>query len=210
MAIFVALGLLVGFTLVWLLPRDALIANIPAGDVIANGAYGLLAVVLAASLVHRYRGRLGAAARDALIWIVLAIGFVAIYAYRDALTTVYQSIMAEVSPGSAITSTPGVAEVARRRDGHFVIRMKANGVELPFLFDTGATMVVLRAEDARRIGIDVSRLSYTEVVSTANGVTRAAATQLASLAVGTIVRTHVRALVAREGDPAMSRPGSPC
>ncbi len=172
----------------------------PTGDFIASAAYGLLAVVLAASLIHRYRGRLGAAARDALIWVFIAVAFVAIYAYRDALTPVYQRVMAEVSPGAAITSTPGVAEVARRGDGHFVIRMKANGVDLPFLFDTGATMVVLRAEDARRIGVDASKLSFTEVVSTANGVTRAAEIQLDSLSVGTIAQTRVRALVAREGD----------
>jgi aspartyl protease family protein len=199
MAVFVAAGLAVGFALMFLVPRGAMIANMEAGEFIANAAYVLLALVLAASLIHRYRGRFGAAARDAAIWIALAIGFVGIYAYRDAITPVYERIMAEVSPGYVVTPAPGVAEVARRNDGHYILKMKVNGVDLPFLFDTGASVVVLRAEDAQRIGIDTSKLAYTEVVSTANGVTRAAETRLDTLSVGSITQTRVRALVARDG-----------
>jgi aspartyl protease family protein len=199
MGVFVALGLVVGLALILLLPRGTMIANMDAGAVIVDAAYLLMAVVLAASLANRYRGRLGSAARDAMIWLALGVAFVTAYAYRDDLAPVYQRVMAEVAPGYVVTPAPGVAEVVRRSDGHFIVRMKVNGVNLPFLFDTGATTVVLRAEDARRVGVDVSKLAYTEIVSTANGVARAAETRLDSLSVGTIVQTGVRVLVAREG-----------
>jgi len=110
---------------------------------------------------------------------------------------VTDALLAELSPGSPIMTAPGVAQIARRGDGHYAVRMKANGTELMFLFDTGATMVVVRGEDARRIGIDPAKLNFAEEVSTANGVTQAAPITLDSLAVGTIVQRHVRALVAR-------------
>ena len=74
-----------------------------------------------------------------------------------------------------------------------------NGVALPFIFDTGATSVVLRAEDAAALGIDIDKLNYSAVVSTANGTSRAAEITLASLAVGDIAERGIRALVARRG-----------
>jgi aspartyl protease family protein len=199
MGLFVAIAMAVAVALIFLLPRDWLIADMEPGAFIAQAAYGLLAILFAAALVHRYRDRFGAALRDALLWVAIAIVLVALYAYRDALAPVSQRIMAEFNPGSVITPSPGVAEVVRRRDGQFAVSMQANGVALPFIFDTGASTVTLRAEDARRIGIDTSKLRFDEVVSTANGVTRAALAQIATLSVGTITQTRVRALVAQPG-----------
>ena len=185
--------------LAFLAPQDTLIAGMPAGGFIANAAYGLLAVALAASLIHRYRGRLGSGIRDALIWVALFVGIVAAYAYRSRLEPIYTRVLAELDPGHVITPAPDVAEVVRRRDGHFRIEAQVNGVALPFIFDTGATSVVLRAEDAAALGIDIDKLNYSAVVSTANGTSRAAEITLASLAVGDIAERGIRALVARRG-----------
>lgn len=182
-----------------LLPRDTFIAGMQGGDFVANAAYGLVAVALAGSLLHRYRGRLGAGLRDALIWIGLAITLVAGYAHRDLLEPVRQRVMAELSPGSVITPSPGVAEVARRRDGHYAVDMLANGAKLTFVFDTGASSVVLRAEDAAKIGIDVSKLNFSQMISTANGASRAAEIMIDRLSAGSISQQRVRALVARPG-----------
>jgi aspartyl protease family protein len=199
MGYLIALIFAAAAVLVFVLPRDTFIAGMEPGQFIANAAYGLFAVVLAASLIHRYRGRFGAALRDIAIWVLLAAGLLTIYAYRDALAPIGERIMAELSPGKVVTSAPGVAEVVRRRGGDFVIEARANGRPLLFVFDTGASSVVLRAEDARRIGIDVSKLAYLSVVSTANGVARAAETTIDSLSVGTITQRRVRALVAQPG-----------
>jgi aspartyl protease family protein len=199
MGAFVAIALAVAFALALALPGDMTLANVQAGEFVANAAYGLIAVVLAASLIHRYRGRLTTAARDALAWLAIGAVFVALHAYRDRFASVQEHVMAELMPGRIIVSAPDMVEVVKRNDGHFILRMKANGVELPFLFDTGATSVMLRMEDAGRIGVDVGALRFSETISTANGSARAAAIRLKSLAVGGITRVNVATLVAREG-----------
>jgi aspartyl protease family protein len=199
MGLVLLLGVIGAAILAFLAPQDALIAGMPAGSVIANSAYGFLAVALAASLIHRYRGRLGSGLRDALIWVALFVALVTGYAYRGEIAPIADRVMAELLPGHVTTPAPQVAEVIRQRDGHFVIEAKANGYALPFIFDTGATSVVLRAEDASKLGIDVDKLGYTSVVSTANGTARAAEITLQSLAIGSIVERNVRALVARRG-----------
>ena len=125
--------------------------------------------------------------------------FLAIYAYRDTFSPFTSRLMAELEPGTVMTPAPGEAAVVRRRDGTFVIDMLADGVRLPFVFDTGASTVVLRARDAQRIGIDTARLAFSEEVSTANGRTRAAEADIGSLSAGTVTLKNVRALVAEPG-----------
>ena len=68
-----------------------------------------------------------------------------------------------------------------------------------FVFDTGASNVVVRAEDAERIGIDTRGLTYNVPVSTANGMAMAAEARIATLAVGNIMERNVRTLVGRPG-----------
>lgn len=95
----------------------------------------------------------------------------------------------------------GYREVVAYMDaGSFALTGRANGVPLDFVFDTGATAVVLTADDAARIGWPASRLDYTVSVSTANGTTRAALVTLERLAIGGIEERDVRALVAQPGD----------
>ena len=59
--------------------------------------------------------------------------------------------------------------------------------------------MVLRGEDAKKLGMDPDALRYDTVVSTANGVTRAAQTSISKLTVGSITVQNVRATVARPG-----------
>ena len=64
------------------------------------------------------------------------------------------------------------------------------------IVDTGASTIVLRPEDAKKVGIDVSKLSYTVPVLTANGRTTAARVRLEKVAIGPLERGDVDALVA--------------
>src|ERR1700722_11816041 len=57
-----------------------------------------------------------------------------------------------------------------RSNGHFFFDTEINGVSLQLMFDTGATWVSLRAEDAAKVGINTASLRYTVRVSTANGI----------------------------------------
>lgn len=95
----------------------------------------------------------------------------------------------------------GRREVVAYMDrGAFALSGRADGVPVDFVFDTGATAVVLTADDAARIGWPANRLDYSVRVSTANGVTQAAPITLRRLAIGGIEVREVRALVARPGD----------
>jgi aspartyl protease family protein len=67
------------------------------------------------------------------------------------------------------------------------------------LVDTGASTVVLKQADARKLGIDTSRLRYTVPVQTANGIAYAAHVRLRTAAVGPISVQNIDALVAQPG-----------
>lgn len=180
-------------------PSGHAFADLQNGETLTMVCYGLFALVLLAAIVPRYRGRLSHVMRDAALWICLLGVFLAIYTYRDIFSPFTSRLMSELDPGSVMTPAPGEAAVVRRRDGTFVIDMVADGVRLPFVFDTGASTVVLRARDAQRIGIDTSHLAFTEEVSTANGRTLAAEADIDSLSAGTVTLRDVRALVAKPG-----------
>ena len=59
-------------------------------------------------------------------------------------------------------------------DGSFLIKGSVNGHEARFIFDTGASTVVLRAENAAALGFKPEALNYSIPVSTANGTALAA------------------------------------
>jgi aspartyl protease family protein len=180
-------------------PGGRAFADLENGQSLMVVLFGLFALLLLAAIAPNYRGRLAHALRDAMLWVLLFAAFLGVYAYRDSFEPFAARLVAELDPGSVITTTPGEAAVVRRADGTFVIDMMADGVRLAFVFDTGASMVVLRARDAQRIGIDIDRLTYDEEVGTANGRTRAAEAEITSLSAGSVVLKNVSALVARPG-----------
>jgi aspartyl protease family protein len=81
------------------------------------------------------------------------------------------------------------------RSGHFRVDARIEGRSIPFVVDSGASLVTLRESDAARIGIRPSRGDYTARVSTANGSIKAARTRLARIEVGNITVSDVAALV---------------
>ena len=135
----------------------------------------------------------------AAIWAVLIIGLTGVYAYRFELSDIADRVMAEFIPGEAQVGRGGEVIVNRRLGGEFVIPAKVNDLPVAFLFDTGASTVVLRAQDAAKVGVDSSGLDFDVSVVTANGAAMAAQTRLDKISVGPIVMRDVRALVARPG-----------
>lgn len=107
------------------------------------------------------------------------------------------ALPAVIYPG--IASHRGDVSAQRQANGGYYFDAKVNGASLRMLFDTGAMQVVLRNEDAPRLGIDMGALRYTVKVSTANGATEVAPVLLTTLAVGSITRQNVPALVAKPG-----------
>ena len=85
------------------------------------------------------------------------------------------------------------------RGGHFQVEAVINGRRLNMLADTGATSVVLNAEDAAKIGIRPRKDDFTIRMQTANGMTMAAPVTLKEIRVGSIRVRDVRAIVAPKG-----------
>lgn len=80
------------------------------------------------------------------------------------------------------------------QNGHFVVIGTINGASVRFLVDTGATMVSMGVDDARRAGVNY--LAGTRAYSqTANGVAPVYKVKLDSVKVGDISLTNVDGIV---------------
>ena len=82
-------------------------------------------------------------------------------------------------------------------NGHFMVDAVVDGVEIRFLVDTGASSVVLTAEDAERLGYRLDGLEYSERYQTANGEIRGAPVILPELRIGDLEIEDVRSSVIR-------------
>lgn len=173
-----------------------LISNYPGavdgpGDK-ANLIYYVLLGLLVGSSIIGFRGmsrrgmlaNLSFAAKAGLAWVVIAVVLVLGYSYRSELGGIKNRILGEMAPASPIATRPGRIAVRAGPNGHFFIDAEVNGEPVRFLVDTGASDIVLSPADARRVGLDPGRLSYTRVYSTANGIVRGAPVTLRSLRVG--------------------------
>jgi len=155
--------------------------------IVAGGAFGRR---------HRFSELLGSMALWAGIFAVVIVG----YAYRDEIGGVVARVTGELQPGVAMVDAErGTATFRRGLGGHFQINASVNGADIPVIFDTGASAVVLTTQDAEAAGIDTSNLQYGIPVSTANGTGRAASVVLDRVEIGGIVRSRVRAFIAEDG-----------
>jgi aspartyl protease family protein len=182
-----------------LIPEDSQIVGLDPGQIASLVASVLLLVMIAGSLGAEWRGRIGAAIAGALAWAAIFAAVMVGYVYREDVSAVTVRMMDEIVPGRTVQSPPGEALSIRRPDGHFGFDTRVNGAALRMMFDTGASSIVLRTEDAAKAGINVDKLDYRVQVSTANGRAMAAPVTLEAVTVGNITLKSVRALVARPG-----------
>ena len=200
--LFVGVALLVAIGLGLLVSADA-------GSLVGlnQGQFGQLIVVVILAIIFA-AGAFSRRQKFSTIEIVANIGvwagiFVLVlvgYTYREDLKAMAAQVFGELSPTSAIIdSHDGTATFRRGLDGHFLLSSKVNGADVPLLFDTGASAVVLSYADAKKAGIDVSALTFDTPVTTANGTGRAAVVTLDQMVVGGIKRSKVQAFVAERG-----------
>jgi aspartyl protease family protein len=135
----------------------------------------------------------------ATIWVIAFIALTGVYAYRFEASAIVGRIAGELFPSEPQVGRGGEVIVNRRLSGEFAIAGRVNAARVTFLFDTGASAVVLTAEDAKRAGVETSRLVFDVPVATANGGAMAAEVRLDQVAVGPIAMRNVPALVARRG-----------
>ena len=135
----------------------------------------------------------------AAVWAAFLIALTGVYAYRFEASEIVGRIAGEFFPSEPQVGRGGEVIINRRLSGEFAIAGRVNGARVTFLFDTGASAVVMTADDARRAGVNASRLVFDVPVATANGAAMAAEVRLDQIAVGPIVMHNVSALIARRG-----------
>ncbi len=162
-------------------------------------------VFLTGMVSPAYRGRLFQAVRHLLSWTAVFLVLVGLYAYRIELATVADRVIGELRPeGSQInisngSGMPTAVRIKRGWTGHFIANARIDGQRVDMIVDTGASTVVLRHEDARKLGIDTSSLRYNVPVQTANGASYAARMRLPQINIGGVGVHNVEALIARPG-----------
>lgn len=191
-----------------------LVANHDSGSVfgIENTAFArtLYLGVWASVIVLGLLGsglRFGQMARSLALWVLVMLALVAVYQYRYELQDIAARVTAGLVPGSPISIADDAGArvlVDRSSGGHFEVLADINGTPLRMLIDTGASSVVLSAEDARRSGYEVQALDFRIPVSTANGVTMVAAVRAGEIRVGSITRHDVQVHIAQPGRLAQS------
>ncbi len=97
--------------------------------------------------------------------------------------------------GTATPASSGRMSLAADGRGHFRADITINGRQLTAIVDTGASAVVLRESDARRLGLAHSGQRADARVNTANGTVDAVRIHLNAVRVGTISVYNVEALV---------------
>ena len=122
-----------------------------------------------------------------------------LYGFRGELNASLDRLIGDVAMGRTVVLSGGEVVAARKTDGSFLIKGSVNGNEARFIFDTGASTVVLRAENAAALGFKPEALNYSIPVSTANGTALAAPVVIESLSVGSITEKNIPALIARTG-----------
>lgn len=159
-----------------------------------------LLAFIGGGVLTRYRGQVGAMFRDAVTWAALGLALVTLYSYREELLPIAGRLVGELLPGAMIVEEspdgPVEVKIRRRLDGHFTVKAEVNGTSTFMIVDTGASTIVLRPEDAKKAGIDLSHLNFTVPVLTANGRTVAAKIRLDSVVIGPLRRENIDALVA--------------
>lgn len=169
-------------------------------DQLASLAWtGGILVLVVAGFWRQFNAALGPNLRALAAWAMAGLALVIGYSYRDRIQGVSARVLGDLRPGSAAGGRGGVVTITRRADGDFRVQAEVNGRSQSFAFDTGASSVVLTAENAAALGIRPAPSDFTARVSTANGIAYAAPIQLDSVGVGTITARRVDAMLAKPG-----------
>jgi len=153
-------------------------------DQIASIAYlGLLLAAVGGWFFVSNRNSLGKTAQMAALWGLIFLGVVAAYG-------LWEDIRRTAVPIQTVSSE-GQIQLPRAADGHFYAVLDLNGTPVNFMVDTGATQVVLMANDAARVGVDVDKLPFLGRAQTANGPVEIAYTTIDQINFGPESDTNV-------------------
>lgn len=194
-----AATLVLAWTLAVLGPPQ--IGGMASGDVAVALVLAAAALGLTGWAAERSRAGWRAGFGAVLVWSILVAGLGGAWFRRAEILEAGRAATEEMNLGAprAVIGQGGEVTLRRRPDGTFTVPARVNDADVRFLFDTGATSVVLSAETAAALGMASDRLRFRVPVMTANGRGTAAPVILDRLAIGPIVMTRVPALVVRHG-----------
>lgn len=111
-----------------------------------------------------------------------------------------RSASADARSGSGQTQRPvGYVELTADQTGHYHADLEINGRSVGAMIDTGATLVAMSHEDARRAGLHLAAKDYTHRVRTANGIAKVAPVTLSRVRLGDITVRNVEGVVTERG-----------
>ena len=129
----------------------------------------LLLILLANGVLFNSKIKKSEVLKQLFLWLIIALVIIVIYSFRFEFIGIKNRIAGELFPGKAQSLGNNQISINISDDRHFYINLKVNGKNVRFMIDTGASDIVLNESDAKRIGIDLSKLSYNRIYQTANG-----------------------------------------
>ena len=149
-----------------------------------NLVFMVLMLVLVASSLVGMRLPIGKTLKMAAAWVaIFASGFV-IFAFRSEFMAVGSRLKAE-AVGTPIQAGEEL-RIPMADDGHFWVDASVNGLEAPFLVDSGASFTTISRETADRAGVETGM--RVAMVETANGTVQMRRARADSFSVGAIQR----------------------
>ncbi len=133
--------------------------------------------------------------RNVLIWV--AVGGVVIigFSYQHELEDLGLRLRSNLVPGYPVSTGPHEMVLSEDEGGSYHVYGTVNGQQVRFLIDTGASDIVLTPADARRLGVDFSKLIFDHVYESANGIGHGATTEVGDLSVGDIHFANVQVAI---------------
>ena len=143
----------------------------------------------------------------AMIWwsvrwgLLIAAIFLGAFYFVSNQAVMGRAGMAGPAPAApAQAAVPDFGSELRIRvspDGHYYADAFVNSTPVRFLVDTGATAIMLSAEDALRVGLRPAQHEYTRLGNTANGTIKLAPTTLREVRLGGFSAYEIDALVSQ-------------
>ncbi|HSM95318.1 MAG TPA: TIGR02281 family clan AA aspartic protease [Rhizomicrobium sp.] len=105
--------------------------------------------------------------------------------------------------GRAVQTGPRELSVSPGEDGIYYVFAEVNGARIRFVIDTGSDDVVLTAKDARRAGIDVSQLHFTEDYDAETGSGQEADATVRQFSIGPLALANLPVSVNEDGGASL-------
>lgn len=170
--------------------------SIGSSDLGFNILYSVLLIsLMGSSVILQYRDRTPLLIKHILMWGVIIMILAGAYHFRSHFNGIKNALTSIFLPSHPVTTSPGSVTIYKSQDEHFYVSATVNSNSVQFMVDTGASQTILTKAVAKRIGIDIAKLRYTQVYNTANGQVYAAPIRLKELKIGELVFTDVPASV---------------